>query len=137
MNDELRNQLERLDPMHPGVPIESVTTPSSRARLEQIMNTPLVEQESANTPSEQNGVRSTILAGMSPAFAATATSVDAGSVTLTVDRWYTGDDGGLRSSLPGLTQAWLCGVEVNRPAPRLGGRDRYPGGHRERGRIQS
>lgn len=43
MNDELRKQLGRLDPMPPDVPVESVTTPSSRARLEQIMNTTLQE----------------------------------------------------------------------------------------------
>ncbi len=162
MSDELRNQLEQLDPMHTGVPVESVTTPSSRARLEQIMNTPLIEQESSDASPEQVGNSSrvrylkshsgrrrtwgvlgvaaaavvaiggaaivgnfggdgdgdldvasaplelslgsgdtmascmpfdvTILSGMSPAFAATATSVDAGSVTLTVDRWYTGGD---------------------------------------------
>ena len=47
MNDELRQQLGRLDPMHPGVPVESVTTPSSRARMEQIMNTPLIDQEAS------------------------------------------------------------------------------------------
>jgi hypothetical protein len=39
MTDELRNRLERLDPMHPGVPTEPVTTPSSRQRLEDIMST--------------------------------------------------------------------------------------------------
>ncbi len=182
MNDELRNQLEQLDPMHPGVPIESVTTPSSRARLEQIMNTPLVEQESANTPSEQIGMRSkifhmktdrdrrrtwsalgvaaaavavvggaaifanfggdgggniaaaplelslgaddamascmpfdvTILSGMSPAFAATATSVDEGSVTLTVDRWYAGGDAEtvLLQQAPESSAALIGGFEL-------------------------
>ena len=45
MNDELREQLGRLDPMHSDVPVESVTTPSSRARMEQIMNTPTIDQE--------------------------------------------------------------------------------------------
>ncbi len=34
----------------------------------------------------------TILAGMSPAFAATATAVEGEKVTLTVDRWYAGGD---------------------------------------------
>jgi hypothetical protein len=34
----------------------------------------------------------TLLAGMSPAFAATATAIDGETVTLTVDRWYTGGD---------------------------------------------
>jgi hypothetical protein len=33
-----------------------------------------------------------LLADMSPAFAGTATSVDGETVTLTVDRWYTGGD---------------------------------------------
>ncbi len=47
MNDELREQLGRLDPMHPAVPVESATTPSSRARMEQIMNTPVINQEDA------------------------------------------------------------------------------------------
>jgi len=51
MNDELREQLGRLDPMHPGVPVESVTTPSSRARMEQIMNTPVLDQEDSLTTS--------------------------------------------------------------------------------------
>jgi len=51
MNDELREQLGRLDPMHPGVPVESVATPSSRARLEQIMNTPVIDQEDSLSAS--------------------------------------------------------------------------------------
>jgi hypothetical protein len=50
MNDELRKQLGRLDPMHPGVPVESVTTQSSQARMEKIMNTPLIDQESTSNP---------------------------------------------------------------------------------------
>lgn len=49
MSDELREQLKRLDPMHPSVPVESVTTPSSRARLEHIMNTSLLDQEDSHT----------------------------------------------------------------------------------------
>jgi len=50
VNDELREQLGQLDPMHPGVPVTSPTTPSSRARLEHIMNTPLIDQDtSTNT----------------------------------------------------------------------------------------
>lgn len=160
MNDELREQLGRLDPMHLGVPVESATTSSSRARMEQIMNTPLLDREdprtttdtttSAATPSPlgarrrrswmmlggvaaavavvvggavilsggdgagdsevaagpplelslgESGVMSSciafdtsFLAGMSPAFAGTATSVDGETVTLTVDRWYAGGD---------------------------------------------
>lgn len=39
--DELRNRLGRLDPAPDHVAVEPMTTPSSRARLEQIMNTPL------------------------------------------------------------------------------------------------
>jgi len=38
MTDELRQQLSKLDPMHPGVPTEPATTPSSRQRLERIMS---------------------------------------------------------------------------------------------------
>ena len=44
MNDELRDQIRRLDPMHPGVPTEPVTTPSSRELLESIMSTPTIEK---------------------------------------------------------------------------------------------
>ncbi len=154
MNDELRERLGRLDPMHPGVPVESATTQSSIARMEKIMNTPLIEREdslSESTPhptsigahrrrkgmllgmaaaavvaiggavivGNSGGSDSTqvaagppiglslgdsnvmsscivfdvaLLADMSPAFAGTATSVDGETVTLTVDRWYTGGD---------------------------------------------
>jgi hypothetical protein len=52
VNDELREQLRQLDPMHSGVPVEPPTTPSSRARLEQIMNTPLIDQ---NTSTDTSG----------------------------------------------------------------------------------
>ncbi len=52
MNDELREQLGKLDPMHPGVPVESPTTTSARNRLEQIMNTPLIEQGPSDSRSE-------------------------------------------------------------------------------------
>lgn len=44
MNDELRDQIGRLDPMHPGVPTESVTAKSSRELLEHIMSTPTTER---------------------------------------------------------------------------------------------
>ena len=54
MNDELREQLGRLDPMHPGVPVESATTPSSTARMEKIMNTPLIDQEDSLSSSAPN-----------------------------------------------------------------------------------
>ncbi len=169
MNDELRNQLEQLDPMHPGVPVESVTTLSSQTRLEQIMNTPFVEQETAITSSDHTGRRRAwsafgmaaaavvvvggaaifanfggdgggdiasaplelslgsedvmascpifdvaTLAGMSPAFAATATSIDAGSVTLMVDRWYTGGDAEtvLLQQAPDSSAALIGGFEL-------------------------
>jgi hypothetical protein len=160
VNDELREQLGRLDPMHSGVPVESSTTPSSHTRLEQIMNSPLIEQEPSNARSTHPGGPSphinsdrdtrrrrtlmiiggaaaaaaialgsvaiirggddvgeladgpplelslgagdtlascipfdvALLASMTPAFAATATSIDDGTVTLAVDRWYTGGD---------------------------------------------
>ena len=39
--DELRDRLGRLDPVPDDVPVEPMTTPSSHARLEQIMNTPV------------------------------------------------------------------------------------------------
>lgn len=64
MNDELREQLGRLDPMHSGVPVESPTTPSSRTRLEHIMDTPLIDQDtSTNTfghPVESASLRTVI-----------------------------------------------------------------------------
>lgn len=44
MSDEqLRTQLRAIDPMHPGVPTEPVTSESSRTRLEHIMSTPTIE----------------------------------------------------------------------------------------------
>lgn len=39
MNDELRNRINRLDPMHSGVPTEPPTTPSSIRRMERVMST--------------------------------------------------------------------------------------------------
>lgn len=39
MNDDLRDNIKRLDPMHPGVPTEPVTSATSRQRLEHIMST--------------------------------------------------------------------------------------------------
>lgn len=41
MTDELRNNLNRLDPMHAGVETESPTTLSSRLRMERVMSTTL------------------------------------------------------------------------------------------------
>jgi hypothetical protein len=159
VKDELREQLRRLDPMHSGVPVESSTTPSSQARLEKIMNTPLIDKNKSDSTSDHKaatvstlatlgaarrrtwtivaGVAAAavvafgsaavignsggsggsaaatplelslgdsdtlsscmmfdvaLLAEMSPAFAGTATAVDGDTVTLTVDRWYTGGD---------------------------------------------
>ena len=44
MNDELRDQLAGLDPMHSEVTTEDVTTTSSRELLEHIMSTPTMER---------------------------------------------------------------------------------------------
>jgi hypothetical protein len=55
VNDELREQLGRLDPMHPGVPVESAATPASQTRLEQIMNTPLTDDDLSDFASELPG----------------------------------------------------------------------------------
>ena len=52
MKDELREQLQRLDPKHSGVSVESPTTPSSRARLEKIMNSPLIDQDTLDAASD-------------------------------------------------------------------------------------
>jgi hypothetical protein len=38
MNDELRDQIRDLDPMHTGVPTDPVTAPAARQRLETIMS---------------------------------------------------------------------------------------------------
>ncbi len=149
MNDDnLRDQLGRLDPLSDDVAVEPLTTPSSRARLEQIMNTP----ESPNTPADELSLppsrtrwlvaaaaalvllvvaglvvanlgdddddgeidvaapplvlslgvddimascivpEASVLAGMSPALAGTATAIEGEIVTLTVDRWFAGGD---------------------------------------------
>jgi hypothetical protein len=44
MTDQLRKRLAGLDPMHPGVPTESLATPASRRLLEEIMSTPVTEE---------------------------------------------------------------------------------------------
>jgi hypothetical protein len=44
MTDDLRAQLKKLDPMPPDVPTETVTSTSSRQRLEHIMSTPTIER---------------------------------------------------------------------------------------------
>ena len=50
MNDELRQRLARLDPMHPGVPTEPATNESSRELLEQVMSTPTRERAESQAP---------------------------------------------------------------------------------------
>ncbi len=93
-DDELREQLGRLDPMHPGVPVESLTTPSSRARMEKIMNTPLIDQENSPSPSvpdlatisERRRRKWTLLVGV-----AAAAFVAISGAAILADR---GDDGG-------------------------------------------
>lgn len=159
MSDELRDQIQRLDPMHPGVPTDPVTAPSSRELLENIMSTPTGhKKESPETVDDQvtrepavatrprrpwyafaaaalvavvaiggvtlfggnddsvpttspvasppleldlgDGpgmasclpVSAEILRDMSPAFLGTATAVEGEQVTLSVDRWYAGDE---------------------------------------------
>jgi hypothetical protein len=49
VNDELREQLGRLDPMHPGVSVEPPTAPSARTRLEHIINTPVVDEDATRS----------------------------------------------------------------------------------------
>lgn len=84
MNDELRRQLEQLDPMHPGVSVESSTTPSSRTRLEHIMHTPTITHDTSDrqlVPGDQRHRRRTsmILGGV----AAAALFVVGGAVLVT------------------------------------------------------
>jgi hypothetical protein len=50
MNDEIRDRLARIDPMHSGVPTEDVASKSSRELLEGIMSTPTIEREERNRP---------------------------------------------------------------------------------------
>jgi hypothetical protein len=54
MRDELRERLARLDPMHPGVPTESVTTSSSRELLEEIMSTPTGQVTTDPAPKKRS-----------------------------------------------------------------------------------
>lgn len=49
MNDELRNRINRLDPMHSGVRTEPPTTPSSIRRMERVMSTS-TQQAPARVP---------------------------------------------------------------------------------------
>ena len=50
MNDELRNRINRLDPMHSGVPTEPPTTPSSLRRMERVMSTTTTHQAPTRVP---------------------------------------------------------------------------------------
>jgi hypothetical protein len=54
MTDQLRKRLARLDPMHPGVPTESMTTESSQRLLEDIMSAPVTEQPGSQPESKPN-----------------------------------------------------------------------------------
>lgn len=56
MNDELRERLARIDPMHPGVPARSVTEESSRLQLETIMTTPTRERTASPAASNRNWI---------------------------------------------------------------------------------
>jgi hypothetical protein len=146
MNDELRDQIARIDPMHPDVPTAEATARPSRELLEHIMSTPTTDRPDralrprrrvwysvataalvavvaiggasllggdetvdatttvvASPPLELGlgdggamascmAVSADILRDMSPAFLGTATAVDGEQVTLSVDRWYAGDE---------------------------------------------
>ncbi len=50
MNDDLRERLARIDPMSADVPVEPVTSPSSRHLLEKVMSTELKEQAATQRP---------------------------------------------------------------------------------------
>jgi hypothetical protein len=65
MTDQLRQRLARLDPMHPGVGTEPLTTESSRNLLEEIMSTPVTEQP----PAAPEPKRSRWLVGVAAAAA--------------------------------------------------------------------
>jgi hypothetical protein len=54
MTDQLRQRLARLDPMHPGVSTEPLTTESSQNLLEEIMSTPVTEQPPAVPEKKPN-----------------------------------------------------------------------------------
>ena len=140
-DDELRQRLRRIDPVADDAPVEHPTTPSSRQRLERIMETTTIgteqsdpdpktgrgrwlvavaacalvvigvsvvafggsDDDSSAPPLElalgESDVMASclapsadILADVPVAFAATATASDGETVTLEVDRWYTGGD---------------------------------------------
>ena len=54
MTDQLRDRLARLDPMHPGVETEPVTTESSQRLLEAIVSTPVIEQPETGPEQKPN-----------------------------------------------------------------------------------
>ena len=54
MTDQLRERLARLDPMHPGVDTEPLTTESSQDLLEGIMSSPVTEQPPAAPEPKSN-----------------------------------------------------------------------------------
>ncbi len=80
MNDELRDRLARLDPMHSGVPTEPTTSESSQELLEKIMSTPLKDKV-----EPQPAPRKTWILGIA-AVAALVLAVGAGLV-------FAGNDG--------------------------------------------
>lgn len=53
MTDELRQRLARIDPMHPGVSIRSVTDETARRQLETIMSTPTRERTAEGAPNRK------------------------------------------------------------------------------------
>jgi hypothetical protein len=54
MTDQLRDRLARLDPMHPGVETEPMTTESSQRLLEAIVSTPVIEQPETGPEQRTN-----------------------------------------------------------------------------------
>lgn len=78
MNDELRELLSGVDPMPPDVPVESVTAPAVRERLERIMNTPLThdgdhtENETGPAVRTMRWRRSAVVTGLVAATALVA-----------------------------------------------------------------
>lgn len=72
MTDEMRERLARLDPMRSDVSTESVTTPSSRKLLEEVMSTQVVEKK--ESPASPNrwlpaAAALVVVAGVAAAFA--------------------------------------------------------------------
>jgi hypothetical protein len=144
MTDQLRQRLTLLDPMHPGVSTEPLTSESSQNLLERIMSTQVTEQP-PDTPEKKSsrwlvGVAAATalvvavggaialtgggedpvasgpplelnaggedpmamcivfsveeLAKAPVAFEGTVTSVEGETISLTVDEWFKGGDGG-------------------------------------------